>query len=190
VCSYQQELKEKGKMMKATITTAMAAVLLLAVNAAAQPGGMPGRPIGGPGMHEPGPAGDGGDFFQRMLPIIRMLDLSDDQRESIGDIMHEAQASIESIRETTEVRSHREEFLELFSSSTLSASEVEALLNEMKDVNEIVASALVDIHDVLTDEQLAALSEFTPGSMGMGMSHGGGRGGMGHPGSTMGVHPH
>lgn len=180
--------------MKTTITTAIAAVLLLAGTAAAQPGRMPGRPMGGSGMHESRPAGEGGDFFQRMLPMIRMLNLSDDQRESIGDIMQEARASIESIRETTEVGSLRDEFLELFSSSTLSASEVEALLNErvevMKDVNEIVASALVDIHDVLTDEQLAALSEFSPGSMGMGMGQGGDRGVMGHPGAGMGVHPH
>jgi len=180
--------------MKTKIATAIAAVLLFAGTAAAQPGGMPGRPMGGPGMHEPGPAGEGGDFFQRMLPMIRMLNLSDDQRESIGDIMQEARASIESIRETTEVSSLRDEFLELFSSSTLSASEMESLLNKrveiMKDVNEIVASALVDIHNVLTDEQLAALSEFSPGSMGMGMGQGSGRGGIGHPGAGMGVHPH
>jgi Spy/CpxP family protein refolding chaperone len=179
-------------MMKSKIATAIAAVLLLAGTAAAQPGGMPGRPMSGQGIHEPGPAGEGGDFFQRMLPMIRMLYLSDDQRESIGNIIQEAQSSIEIIRETTEAGSRRDEFLKLFSASTLSASEVEALLNDrvevMKDVNEIVAVALVDIHDVLTEEQLAALSEFSPGSMGMDQS--GGRGGMGHPGAGMGVHPH
>jgi len=165
--------------MKATTAT-IVAVLLFAGTATAQPGEMHGRPMGGPGMQEPGT-----EFFQRMLPMIRMLNLSDDQRESIGGIIHDAQASIASTRETTEVVSHGEEFLDLFSSSTLSVSEVEALLNKrveaMKEVNEAVASALVEIHNVLTEEQLAALREFAPGSMGVGAGPGGGRGGAAHP---------
>ena len=156
-------------------------MLLFVGTATAQPGGIPGRPMREPGIREPGPAYEGGDFFQRMLPMIRMLNLSDDQRESIGDIMQEAQSSIENIRKTAEIGGNREDFLEIFSSSSLSVSEIDTLLNKrvdvMKDVNEVVASALVDIHNILTDEQLAALSEFSPGSIG------GGRRGISHPGA-------
>jgi len=170
-----------------TIIAMLAAMVLLAGSAVAQPGGMQGRPI----VNNQGHSGPEGDFFQRMLPMMRMLNLTDDQREAIQDIMEETRESMENIRGTEDPGSHRDEFLELFSSSSLSVSEVENLLNQrieaMEDANSIIAEALVDIHDVLTPEQLAALAEFNPGSMNSGM---GNRGQNGRSGSNMGVHPH
>lgn len=177
---------------RTTIIAGLAVVLLLAGTAIAQPGGMSGRSMGDRSMSQQRPGG-GDSFFQRMLPMMRMLDLTDDQREAIGDIMEEAQESLESIRGTDEAGSHREEFLEMFSSSSLSVSEVESLLNErieaMEEANGIIAEALVDIHNELTPEQLAALAEFNPGSMEMRMGEGG-MGGRSSGRNNMGVHPH
>ncbi|MCK5133915.1 MAG: Spy/CpxP family protein refolding chaperone [Candidatus Sabulitectum sp.] len=180
-----------------TITGMLAAVLLLAGTAVAQHGGMSGRSIGTRGMseqsHASASASASGNFFQRMLPMMRILDLTDEQREAIGDIMEEARESIESIRGTEDAGSHREDFLELFSSTSLSVSEVEALLNKrvevMEEANTVIAGALVNIHDVLTPEQLALVAEFDPGSMEMRMGENGGRGDH-RPGTSMGVHPH
>ncbi len=170
---------------------ALTAVLLLAGTAIAQPGGMSGRPMDRGGMDQQRPGGEGGDFFQRMLPMLRMLNLTDDQREAIADIMEETRHSMESLRGTEEAGNQREKFLELFSSSTVTVSQVEALLNTrldtMEEMNGIIAQALVDIHGVLTSEQLAALAQFDPGSTEMRM---GDRGNTGHPGANMGVHPH
>ncbi len=176
-----------------TIIAMLAAIVLLAGSAVAQPGGMQGRPMD----NNQGHSGPGSDFFQRMLPMMRMLDLTDDQREVIQDIMEETRESMESLRGTEDPGSHRDDFMELFSSSSLSVSEVENLLNQrieaMEDANSIIAEALVDIHDVLTPEQLAALAEFNPGSMDMGMGNRGQSGQSGHSGrsgANMGVHPH
>lgn len=179
---------------RTTIIAGLAVVLLLAGTAIAQPGGMSGGSMGDRSMSQQRPGDGGGDnFFQRIQPMMRMLDLTDDQREAIGDIIEEARESLESIRGTEEAGSHREEFLEMFSSSSLSVSEVEALLNErieaMEEANVIIAEALVGIHDELTPEQLAALAEFNPGSMEMRMGNGS-MGGRSSGGNNMGVHPH
>ncbi|MEA3265815.1 MAG: Spy/CpxP family protein refolding chaperone [Candidatus Fermentibacteria bacterium] len=167
-----------------TIITVLAAIVLVAGSAVAQPGGMQGRPMG----NNQSRSGAEGDFFQRMLPMMRMLNLTDDQRNAIQDIMEDTRESMERIRGTEDPGSQREDFMELFSSSSLSVSEVENLLNQrieaMEDANSIIAEALVEIHDVLTPEQLAALAEFNPGSMNSGI------GNRGHSGANMGVHPH
>jgi len=171
-----------------TIIAMLAAIVLLAGSAVAQPGGMQGRPMGNNQSH----SGTEGDFFQRILPMMRMLDLTDDQRDAIQDIVEDTRESMASLRGTEDPGSHRGDFLELFSSSSLSVSEVENLLNQrieaMEDANSIIAEALVDIHDVLTPEQLAALAEFNPGSMDMGNR--GQSDHSGHSGANMGVHPH
>ena len=178
-------------MKKKTITIAALAVLLLAGTAIAQPGGMgmPNRSMGNQNMAE---HASGGGFLQRMRPMLGMLDLTDDQREAIGDIMETARDSMESIRGTEENGSHREDFLNLFSSTTISASEVESLLNDrvdaMKEMNAIIAVALVEIHDVLTADQLAILADFEPGSMEMRNGEHG-RGNERNHGMEMGVHP-
>ena len=180
-------------MKKKTMTiAALAALLLFAGVATAQPGGIPGRPMGNEGAGT-GAQRSGGDenILQRMLPMMRMLDLSDDQRDAIAEIIEKARDSMESIRGTEEQGSQREDFPELFSSSSLSVSEVENLLNSrldvMEEVNAIMAEALVDIHNVLTPEQLAALAEFNPGSMDM---RGSDRGNTDPSRTNMGLHLH
>lgn len=177
-------------MTKGTITIAvLAAALLLAGTAIAQPGGMTGI-SGNRGATVQRSGGGGGDFFQRMLPMLRMLNLTDDQREAIADIMEDTRNSMESLRGTEEAGNQREKFLELFSSSTITVSQVEALLNTrldtMEEMNGIIAQALVDIHGVLTPEQLAALAQFEPGSTEM---RTGNRGNNDRSGTNMGVHP-
>lgn len=173
-----------------TIIAVLAAMVLLAGAAVAQPGGAQGRPMG----NNTGHSGAEGDFFQRMLPMMRMLNLTDDQRDAIQDIMEETRESMASLRGTEDPGNHRDEFLEMFSSNSLSVSEVENLLNQrleaMEDANSIIAKALVDIHDVLTPEQLAALAEFNPGSMDMGIGNRGQSGHSDRSGANMGVHPH
>ncbi len=150
---------------------------------------MSGRSTGNRGMQE---QNSGGGFLSRIRPMLGMLDLTDDQREAIGDIMENTMESMQSIRGTEESGTHREEFLNMFSSSTISVTEVETLLNgridAMEEMNRIVAVALVDIHDVLTPEQLATLADFEPGSMEMRNGEHG-RGNDRNHGMEMGVHP-
>ena len=134
----------------------------------------------------------GGGFLSRIRPMLGMLDLTDDQREAIGEIMETARESMESIGGTEESSTHREEFLNMFSSPTISATEVETLLNgrieAMEEMNRVVAVALVDIHDVLTPDQLEILADFEPGSMEMRNGEHGRGSGRNH-GTEMGVHP-
>ncbi len=178
-------------MKKRTMTIATLAIVILAGTAIAQPGGagMSGRSGEHRGMGQQRP---GADFFQRMRPMLGMLELSDTQREEIGEIITTATESIEGIREGTEGSSHRDDFIQMFSSATISATEVEDLLNNrietMEEMNRIVAVALVDIHDLLTADQLAVLADFEPGSMEMDRGERG-RGGNSNHRSNTGVHP-
>ncbi len=151
-----------------TITMLAVAVLVLTGTAFSQPGDMHNRGD----MHSRGNNNDhqsGNMFFQRMRPMLGMLDLSDQQHDAIAEIMENAMESVQDLRAMDENDTHREDFIELFSSSTISVSEVEALLNEridvMKETNSIMAEALVEVHGVLTEEQLAQLADFEPGSM-------------------------
>jgi len=176
---------------KNTIIGALAAVLLLTGTATSQPEANSRGHMRSGDMGEQRPGNPGGDFFQNMLPMMRMLDLSDDQRNAISEIVQSANDSLEAIRESNEPGSHREEFLQLFSASSISVSEVENLLNDrieqMKQANAVIAEALVDIHGILTTEQLAALAALDPDALEM-RGNSLGRG----PGSRnteMGVHP-
>lgn len=173
--------------MKTTIITAMTVILLLAGTAVAQPGGMSGRPMNNPDMHAERHGSPEGDFLQRMLPVMRILDFTDTQREAVQNIMQEARESMEITRE--EPGTHREEFIHLFSSPNITTAQIEALLDErtekMEETHVIIARALVDIHDILTAEQLAALAEFDPASHEMRM---GNRGNMDHPGARREEH--
>jgi Spy/CpxP family protein refolding chaperone len=187
----RKEIEMKnGKMVIGTL----AAILLLGGTANAQPCGMPGG--GGMDRDDMGgqrPGGPCDGIFQNMLPMMRMLDLTDDQREAVALIVEGAEDSIEAIRETDETGNLREEFLQMFSASSLSAAEVEAHLNgrleAMKDMHAILAAALVEIHDVLTAEQLAALAELDTDSMEMPMGGNCGGRDTGNRGCGMGVHP-
>ncbi len=177
---------------RTTIMALGAAVLLIVGTAAAQPmmmdreGGFPGR--GGMG-HEQG----GGTILERMLPMLHHLDLSGDQAEQIRDIIDGARRDIEALRGTDDHEGLREQFREMFSSTSITVTEVEGLLNArleaMEEVNFIIAQAIVDIHGVLTPEQLELMADFEPGEH-MGPGHGGNPGDsapMMHGGP--GIHP-
>ncbi len=173
-------------MKKQTITgLALIGVLLVTGIAIAQPGGTMGnRQMQGGRGNNPG----GGNFFQNMLPMMRILELTDQQRESISVIIQDAKSEIELLHSTEEHGTHREEFMNLFSASTLTVADMENHMNsridDMKEKNTIIAQALVDIHDLLTEEQLSKLASFDPSTM---------ERGEGGPGSNSrmntGVHP-
>jgi Spy/CpxP family protein refolding chaperone len=188
MCQRNTQHGKEIKMNKRITTTAVLAALLLAGGTAfAQAPGMGGGPMmGREGMEG---SDQGGDMLQRMLPILHSLDLSDDQREDIRTIMDTTRERIEALRETGEGSTIREQFRDLFTSSSITAAQVEDLLNErlsrMEEVNAIIAAAIVEVHDVLTADQLAAIAEFDPDQMDM---HGGD-----HPmmrgGSHRGINP-
>jgi Spy/CpxP family protein refolding chaperone len=136
------------------------------------PGGMGGGPgdMGGrPGMDAgPGMEGDLGGFAR----VLGALDLTDDQRSEIAAIMETARFEIQSIRSSAEGVNLREELMDLFLQDDLSVSEVEAVFSELdairEQVRDVMVEAMVDIHDVLTPEQLDRLSELVEMRGGMG----------------------
>lgn len=149
---------------KTTITAAIA-LLLMAGTAIAQPGSM------GMGNRDMNQAQDGpghmeGGILSRILPMLHHLDLTSDQADQIRDIVDDARSDIEALREVEEGTGFRDQFRDMFTSPALSQAEVEAHLNarleSMKDSNSIIAEALVEIHDVLTDEQLEMIADFEP----------------------------
>lgn len=179
-----------------TMIATIAAILLLGGTALAQPGMMSGGMNGPGGMnqHRDMEQQGGGMFLQRMLPMLQHLDLTDDQMEQVHDIMISARERIESIRGTDDHEGMREQFRDLFTSSSISVAEVEDLLNQrldsIEEMNTIIAETIVEIHGVLTAEQLQAMADFEPGEGGM---HSGGQGEhspMMHGGSGPGTHPH
>jgi len=175
-------------MKKKIATIAVLAALLLAGGSAiAQPPGMGGGPITGRGGME-GP-GRGGDMLQGILPMLHSLDLSDDQKEELRTILDNTREQIEALRETEDGNTIREQFRDLFSSSSITAGQVENLLNErlgrMEEMNSIIAAAIVEVHGVLTADQLAAIAEFDPDLLEM---HGE-DGPMMHGGSHRGINP-
>lgn len=178
-----------------TMMTVVAAVLLLGGIALAQPGMMAGGMNGPGGMNQHGNADQqgGGMFLQRMLPMLQRLDLTDDQMEQVHEIMDNARQRIESIRESDDHEGMREQFKDLFTSSSISVIEVESLLNQrldaMEEMNSIIAETVVEIHDVLTEEQLQAIAEFEPGEGGMHSGRQGEHAPMMHGGSGPGIHP-
>ena len=161
--------------IRTTMMALGAAVLLIAGTAAAQPmmagreGGFAGR--GGMG-HEQG----GGTVLERMLPMLHHLDLSGDQAEEIRDIVDGARRDIEALRGMEDREGLREQFREMFSSPSITVTEVEGLLNArleaMEEANFIIAQAIVDLHGVLTPEQLELMADFEPGDH-QGMDHAG-----------------
>ena len=181
------------KIRMTRLTTA--AVLLLGGAALAQPGMMSGGMNGPGGMnqHRDMEQQGGGMFLQRMLPMLQRLDLTDEQMTEIHVIMDNAKERLELLREADDHQGMREQFRDLFTSSTITVASVENLLNQrlaaMEDANTIIAEAIVEIHGVLTDEQLQAISDFEPGE---GAMHPGGP--EGHApvmrgGSGSGMHP-
>jgi len=173
--------------MKTAVAVLAAATLATGV-AFAQGGGCPammggGGPDGGmPGFGPENPAA----FWM----LSQQLDLTDAQQAEIETILEETRDEIDAIFEEAGPPEERPRFMELFTATELTVADLEAAFpgsDEVRDaVRALTLSAIVEIHDVLTADQLAELAEIVEehGAMGPGcgfgmMGHGGmmGRGG-------------
>jgi len=171
-----------SKAFRRTTLATMAAALLLTAAAYAQPMmGETGGPRGGgrPRMSEGSPEmGQLGGF----LRLLRSLELTDTQRDEVRTVFEDARDDIRAEIEGTRSDDGRRRMLELFASPDLSESELLELMaegDETRDsIRRIVARALVDIHDLLTDEQLTRLAEIIEEGPPEGGLHGGPGGGM------------
>lgn len=175
----------KGFRRTAMITAA--AALMLAAVASAQPmTGEAGNPRGGgrPRISEGAPS-EGAPEMGQLGAFIRLLgalDLTEEQRGEIRTAFEKARDDIRAEIEGTRSDDGRRRMLELFVSQDLSESEVLELMAERDEtrdsIRRIVARALVDIHDLLTDEQLVRLAEIVEEGPPAGGPHGGPGGGM------------
>ncbi|MCD4670180.1 MAG: hypothetical protein K8S14_07025 [Actinomycetia bacterium] len=184
-----------GKM-KITVIAALAMILLAGTAIAQGPGGW--SPQGG-GSHGggyemgpgPGDPGQQGGFGMERLAQFRMMfrhiDLTEEQIEGIRLITETAREEAMGIMEAAGGPENHTPFMDLFTSPTLTVSDLDDALGQNSEVREamqdVVFQAIVDIHNVLTIEQLDKLAEMVEehaGSMGpgAGMNHGSG---MGHP---------
>ncbi len=193
VTERKDEMSGKMKI----IGIAALAILLLAGTAIAQgPGGL-SPSAGGPGggAHEmgsgPGGPGQNSGFGMENLARFRMMfrhmDLTEEQVAEIESIIVTAREEGMAIMEAAGRPEDHTPFMDVFTSPTLTVSDLEDTMGQMDEVREamrdVIFEAMVDIHDVLTAEQLEKLAELAEehaGSMGQGsgMDHGSG---MGHP---------
>jgi hypothetical protein len=162
-----------------TLTKASATLLLCltAGIASAQPGG-PGP------MMAPGPEGagaPGGDGFPgepvMLMRFLDRLDLTDSQWEEVQTILEDTRDRIEAIREEMRAEEPLKAFLTAFSEPTLTISDLAALTDEMDSVRtrirDISLDAVVRIHDLLTEDQLARVGELADSDIPMGPRGGG-----------------
>ena len=118
------------------------------------------RGPGGPGGHAGGP---GFENFERFRMMFRGLDLTSDQNEQVEGIIADTREEIESIMDAAETSEIRSTFIEVFTSPTLTVRDLEITLgaaDEARDaVRDVMYEAIVDLHNVLTAEQLEKLAE-------------------------------
>jgi Spy/CpxP family protein refolding chaperone len=111
------------------------------------------------------------------MRILGALDLTEEQRERIRTILDDARSRVRDIMEGTERTDQRGRMMELFVSESLTESELLDVMSQRDqvrdDIREIMAAALVDVHDVLTAEQLDRLAELLEERMGRGGPGGG-----------------
>lgn len=115
----------------------------------------------------------------RFRMMFRGLDLSDSQKEEIRSIVESARDDVRAIVEEAGAPDERTPFIELFTQPVLTVSDLEENLGAMDEIREaardIIMQAIVDVHDVLTVEQLeelAAMAEEHGPGMGPGRGHG------------------
>lgn len=118
------------------------------------------RGPGGPGNHAGGP---GFENFERFRMMFRGLDLTSDQTEQVEGIIADTREEIETIMDAAEPSEMRSTFIEVFTSPTLTVRDLEITLgaaDEARDaVRDVMYEAIVDLHDVLTSEQLDKLAD-------------------------------
>ncbi|RKZ09860.1 hypothetical protein DRQ25_05025 [Candidatus Fermentibacteria bacterium] len=190
------ERKEEMSRKMKTIGIAALAILILAGTAMAQGSGgwspQAGSHGGAPGMGSgPGGPGQQGGFGMERLEQFRMMfrhiDLTEEQIEEIRSITENAREEAMGIMEEAGRPEDHTPFMDIFTSATLTVSDLEEAVGENSEIREamqdVIFAAIVDIHNVLTLEQLDKLAEMAEehaGAMGpgAGMDHGSG---MGHP---------
>ncbi len=192
VTERKEEMSRKSK----TIGIAVLAIMIMAGTAIAQgPGGwspQAGSHGGAPRMSSgPGGPGQQGGFGMERLEQFRMMfrhiDLTEEQIEEIRSITENAREEAMGIMEAAGRPEDHTPFMDIFTSATLTVSDLEETVSQNSEIREamqdVVFEAIVDIHNVLTLEQLDKLAEMAEehaGAMGpgAGMDHGSG---MGHP---------
>ncbi len=158
------------RMIIAGITAIV--LILFAGTAIAQPGGMSGGPRGGGGAEMAGPGGRGQqgglpgmEQIARFRMMFRHLDLSEAQTEEIQSITETAREDVMAIIEEVGRPEDRTPFMEIFTAPTLTVSDLEEARGRddgtREAMQDIIFQAIVDIHDVLTAEQLEELSSMT-----------------------------
>jgi hypothetical protein len=164
-----------GKTRKILGGVGLAALLTLGLAASGVAQGWGGGPPmggGGPGGGGPGggmPHGfegrgpQGGDMmpmeFQRLHRLLGALDLTDAQMEEIRDIVESVRDEIMELREAHQDQTFSpSSFAEVYARENLTVDDLEDFFEEgrllREEMFEIVLEGLVDIHDVLTEDQL------------------------------------
>ena len=127
----------------------------------------------GPGGNAGGP---GFENFERFRMMFRGLDLSTDQTDQVEGIIADTREEIETIMDAAESSEMRSTFIEVFTSPTLTVRDLEMTLGAAdearEEVRDVMYEAIVDLHDVLTAEQLDKLGEMASAH---GMGHTPGR---------------
>lgn len=170
------------KGFRRTTLAATATALMLAAAASAQPMmDEAGGPLGGGRRRiSEGPAEM--DQLGGFTRLLGTLDLTEEQRGEIRTVFEEAQDDIRAAIEGTRSDDGRHRMLELLASPEPSEAEVLELMAERDEtrdsIRRIVARALVDLHHLLTEEQLARLAEMVEEGPSAAGPHGGPGGGM------------
>ena len=160
------------------VLSALGFAALLATLALAQPdhmggGRMGGGFAGGPGMDSAfsGGPGMGNDQMGGLIRLLSALDLTDEQRTEIRTIAEEARDDMLAVRESVQGSNPREELMALFVREDISLAEVKDVFDDMnrisEEVRDIMLEAFVDVHDVLTSDQLAELARLIEEHSGM-----------------------
>lgn len=157
-------------------TLVMTAALLLAAAGAAQARPFHGGMEHGPEMHGPGelPPPDDPLALHGMMRLLDRLDLSDEQWDEVDGILEAARTEVRELVESgTEPGAMMDEFLEVFSRETVTASDFEALAGRMEErraaIRAVGSRAIADIHDVLTAGQLESIRTFLESRASAGM---------------------
>lgn len=166
------------------VLSALGFVALIATLAFAQPDHMGGGRMGGgfagsPGMGsgfsgDPsmgGGPGMGNDQLGGFVRLLSALDLTDGQKTEIGTIVEDAREDMIAVRESVQGSNPREELMALFVREDISLAEVKAVFDNIdrisEEVRDIMLEAFVDVHDVLTSDQLAELARLVEEHSGM-----------------------
>ena len=117
----------------------------------------------------------------RFRMMFRGLDLSDSQMEEIESIVQTVRDDVRVIMEEAGRPEDRTPFMEIFTQPTLTVSDLEENLGAMDEVRDaardVIMQAIVDVHNVLTDEQLEELAAMAEEhGLGTGPGHGPGMG--------------